>query len=62
VNLLEVIARSGGNILDINQVQAGPDLPLFTSRVDLEIETRGYDHMQEINNALEKAGYILRVR
>jgi threonine dehydratase len=60
--LLGVIAQAGGNILDIHQVQGGLNLPLFTSRVDLEIETRGEDHVCEIRNTLEEKGYPLRVR
>jgi threonine dehydratase len=60
--LLEVIALKGGNILDIHQVRGGRNLPLFTSRVDLEIESRGNDHIREIRNALEEKGYVLRVR
>jgi threonine dehydratase len=59
--LLEVIARIGGNILDIHQVQGGRDLSLFTTRVELEIETRSRDHILEIRNALEKEGYLHRV-
>ncbi|MDD1679115.1 MAG: threonine ammonia-lyase [Methanomicrobiales archaeon] len=60
--LLGVIAVTGGNILDIHQIRGGRDLSLFTSRVDLEIETRGSDHMREILQALEKEEYTLRVR
>ncbi len=60
--LLGVIAQAGGNILDIHQAQGGRNLPLFTSRVDLEIETRGEDHVCEIRTTLEKEGYPLRLR
>ncbi|MDD1673658.1 MAG: threonine ammonia-lyase [Methanomicrobiales archaeon] len=60
--LLGVIARCRGNILDIDHVRGGRNLPLFTTRVDLEIETRGTDHIEQINNALEKEGYHSRVR
>jgi threonine dehydratase len=60
--LLQVIAQAGGNILDIHQVRGGWNLPLFTSRVDLEIETRGRDHIREISDTLQKEGYGLRVR
>lgn len=61
-HLLDVIAQMGGNILDIHQVRGGRNLSLFTSRVDLEIETRGSDHIDEIGNTLEKEGYPIRIR
>jgi threonine dehydratase len=60
--LLTVIAEAGGNILDIHQVRGGRNLALFTSRVDLEIESRGSDHIRDIRGTLEKKGYTLRVR
>ncbi len=60
--LLEAVANKGGNILDIHQVRGGQNLPLFTTRVDLEIETRGGDHGQEIRSYLENEGYGFRSR
>jgi threonine dehydratase len=62
VRLLGAIAQTKGNILDIHQVRGGRNLPLFTSQVDLEIETRGIDHMEEIRDALERKEYVLRIR
>jgi threonine dehydratase len=60
--LLAVIAEQGGNILDIHQVRGGRNLSLFISQVDLEIESRGRDHIQEIRTTLEREGYTIRVR
>lgn len=58
-SLLAVIARRGGNILHIHHVRGGRDLPIFTIRVNLEIETRGVAHIKEIKDQLEKEGYSL---
>ncbi|MDD1675778.1 MAG: threonine ammonia-lyase [Methanomicrobiales archaeon] len=60
-NLLGLIAQVGGNIQNINQVRGGRDVPLFTARVDLEIDTRSPDHIREICRVLEGAGYRIRM-
>lgn len=61
-SLLAIIARMGGNILQIHHVQGGRNLPVFTIRVDLEIETRGMDHKRELTTLLEREGYSLILR
>ncbi len=60
--LLGLLFQTGSNILDIDQVQGGRTVPLFTARVDLEIETRGPEHQEEISKTLRDAGYRIRVR
>jgi threonine dehydratase len=59
--LLSVIARAGGNILQIHHVRGDRDLPVHSVRVALEIETRDGEHGKEIAGEIEKAGYRLRV-
>jgi threonine dehydratase len=60
--LLELVAKKGGNVLSIHHARGGKDLSLFRSRVDLEVETRGFDQIEEIKEALLTAGYGIRVR
>ncbi len=60
--LLDIIAKEGGNVLDIRHARGGKDLSLFASRVDLEVETRGFDQIEEIKGALEARGYEIRDR
>ncbi|HII06677.1 MAG TPA: threonine ammonia-lyase [Methanotrichaceae archaeon] len=60
--LLDLIAKEGGNVLNIHHARGGKDLSLFASRVNLEVETRGFDHLEEIKGALKAAGYKIRAR
>ncbi|MDD1670830.1 MAG: threonine ammonia-lyase [Methanomicrobiales archaeon] len=55
--LLSVIAKTGGNILQIQHVRGGRDLPVQSVRVALEVETRDEDHRREIVREVEEAGY-----
>ena len=55
--LLDLIARMQANIIHIYHARNERDLPINKSRVELELETRGIDHIAEIANALKDAGY-----
>jgi threonine dehydratase len=59
--LLGIIARAGGNILQIHHVRGGGDLPVQAVRVALEIETRDREHGRIITGELEGAGYRVEV-
>jgi threonine dehydratase len=60
--LLSSLNRLQANILQIHHDRLGRGLPIFMSRVDLEAETRGHEHIREIENDLTGAGYRIRVR
>jgi len=60
--LLSVIAKSGGNILQIREARGGRDLPVLAVRVSLEIETRNREHGEEIVRGVEGAGYRVEIR
>jgi len=60
--LLELVAKEGGNVLHIHHARGGRGLSLFRTRVDLEVETRGFPQIEEIKSALKGAGYEIRVR
>jgi len=56
-DLLKVVADCRGNILHVFHDRLGRHLPVDLSRVELEIETRGSDHIEELLNALSGSGY-----
>jgi threonine dehydratase len=58
--LLTVIAQAGGNILQIQHVRGGRDLPVRAVRVALEVETRDEEHGRAVAGAVEEAGYQLQ--
>ena len=56
-NLLEVVARCRGNILHVYHDRLGRHLPVNLSRVEVEVETRGSEHIKEILDSLKENGY-----
>ncbi|RMG85448.1 MAG: threonine ammonia-lyase [Candidatus Dadabacteria bacterium] len=56
-DLLSVVAREQGNILHIFHDRLSVDLPLGRTRVEVEVETRGFDHIGRLTAALLQAGY-----
>lgn len=60
--LLSLIAALKANVLHIFHDRAGRDLPIQLSRVELELETRGPKHVEEIARKLTEAGYDLLAR
>lgn len=55
--LLSVIAMQGGNILHIDHPQGEGNVPVMMARVEIELETRGWDHAESIHGAIRDAGY-----
>jgi threonine dehydratase len=55
--LLSVVARQGGNILDIDHLQGARDVPVMMARVEIELETRGREHAAGLLDAIKRAGY-----
>ena len=60
--LLDVIAGLKANILHIYHDRRARNLPLYVTRVDLELETRGPDHVEKIVQELNMAGYEMELR
>jgi threonine dehydratase len=58
-HLLKLIADSNANVLHIHHDRSRRDFPVSTTAVELELETRGEDHIAAIRQALEDAGYPL---
>ena len=59
--LLAIIARLKANVLNIYHARSERDLAIHLSRVELEIETRSPNHIQEISNELNTAGYHINI-
>ncbi len=59
--LLAVIARFKANVLNIYHARSEKDLAIHLSRVELELETRGPDHIREILDELENTGYKISI-
>jgi threonine dehydratase len=59
--LLTLIAQLQANVLQIYHHRSEEKLPIYTSRVELELETRGWDHLNEIAEALQEAGYSIEL-
>ncbi|MFW6242456.1 MAG: pyridoxal-phosphate dependent enzyme, partial [Thermodesulfobacteriota bacterium] len=55
--LLRLVARRKANVLHIFHDRDVKDLPVNRTYVELELETRGADHVAEVRDALEAAGY-----
>jgi threonine dehydratase len=61
-HLLKVVAERRGNILHVSHDRLGRDLPVQLSRVELEVETRGANHIEELLEALRISGYEVDAR
>ncbi len=60
--LLTHIAKHQANVLQIDHDRSLLELPIYVSRVEMELETRGPDHVQEILAGLRAAGYRLETK
>ena len=61
-DLIKVVADCRGNILHVYHDRLGRHLPVELSRVELEVETRGPDHIEEILHALNTKDYDVSAR
>jgi threonine dehydratase len=59
--LLGVIAGAKANVLQIYHNRGGADMSIHQTQVDLEIETRNFEHIREIEAVLERAGYKMDI-
>lgn len=57
--LLTLVGDREANVLHIHHERYVRNAPLFLALVELELETRGQEHILEIVAALKKAGYVL---
>jgi len=59
--LLRIVSEMQANVLHIYHDRSGRDLPATSTRVELEVETRGSDHSDAVVERLNQAGYQVRV-
>lgn len=55
--LLDVLKKQQANVVHIHHFRNERDLPINFTKVDLELETRGFEHMNEIKEDLKKVNY-----
>jgi threonine dehydratase len=59
--LVEVISEQRANIYAIHHDRTSRDVAMNDAEVELDLETRGPDHVEELVGALEDAGYEIDV-
>ncbi|MFC7228848.1 threonine ammonia-lyase [Salinirubellus salinus] len=60
-HLIEVIAANRANIYAIQHDRASKDVALNAADVELDLETRGHDHVAELVASLEEHGYEVEI-
>ncbi|MGD8369134.1 MAG: threonine ammonia-lyase [Desulfobacterales bacterium] len=60
--LLAAVARLKANVLHIYHDRHTRDVPIYVTRVELELETRGPEHVAEIVDTLRHQGYAVSLR
>lgn len=59
--LLDVIATARGNIRDVRHERNRLGIPLYKTKVEVDVETHGRAHRDDLVNALRKAGYEIEL-
>jgi len=59
--MLETVAATGANIVDVSHMREGLDLHVRETAVELVLETRGQDHADAVLAALRDAGYAAEI-
>ncbi|MGA7492015.1 MAG: threonine ammonia-lyase [Syntrophobacteraceae bacterium] len=60
--LLGIIAGVKANVLHIYHNRGGADMSIYQSMVELEIETRNFEHIREVEAVLNQTGYDMKLR
>ena len=59
--LSQVIGKTGANIIEVNHQRLFADVPAKRADIDVTLETRDAEHVEEITAALDGAGFPARV-
>ena len=59
--LVEVIAGREANIYAVSHDRTSRDVAMNEADIEIDIETRGHDHIDEVLDALDRAGYEVEV-
>lgn len=57
--ITQVVARTRANIIDVTHDRVSPELGLRETRIDLVVETSGFDHLNLLEAELTEAGFRL---
>jgi threonine dehydratase len=60
--LLDLVADLRANVVHIHHARNERGLPIDFTRVELELETRSFEHINEVASALNKAGYHIELK
>ena len=58
--LLAAVAETGANVHTIAHDRTRRDVPIGGARVQLEIETRGAEHIEAVCSHLKSRGYVIK--
>jgi threonine dehydratase len=59
--LLDIVAHSGANLVDVEHLREGVGLHVRETAVQLVLQTRGRDHAAHVKDAVEAGGYPTRI-
>ncbi len=59
--LLTLLAEHKANVLDVRHERFRANVPLHRTHVEVEVETRGHDHIEELARVLQEEGYPVSV-
>jgi threonine dehydratase len=59
---LNIVADSGANIYEINHDRARQSFAIDATEIEIDLETRGHEHVAEILSELRSAGFQVEVR
>ena len=59
VKVLDVVARHQANVIEVRHERLTPDLRVGQTEVELVLETRGHEHLEELEHALTDLGVQL---
>ena len=60
-DLVEIIAAARANIYAVQHDRTSRDVAMNEADIEIDIETRGHDHIDEVLDALDRAGYQVEV-
>lgn len=61
-DFLNIVANSGANIYEINHDRARQSFAIDATEIELDLETRGHEHVDQIIDELREAGFQVEVR
>jgi threonine dehydratase len=60
-DLLDVISKTGANVISVTHDRLAPNIALKHAQVQVTLETKNEDHVNEITEKLEKNNYQIKL-